>query len=279
MPAVTMTSCEWFQSVVRIVNGAVEECWPRSWAENVITDRVLTKLTVGLPDVRIGGWSAGSPKPGADPFVTVQWDAFKLSGSQEYERGDIAIVVRTVYADGSSVDGVGYLEAKRIYPKSGSFDGIRQWEQLERMCRTSRHHHILLYDNESVSLGGDFPSRLPWLSAADGALLNFGSPAIVVPTDYLLVRRRRDRAVYAQGSTLASQLCLRYICGYDLEYEKDAVLDATGFLESIGGPQYLLVAMVRRFGAPSQFEEVIVVNGEKYRRLHGRDSEPPDDMS
>lgn len=198
------------------IGSAIQSCMARSWREDLITESVLRALVGRIPRFEIGDRS-------------VSWDAYKLSGPIEHERGDVAVLVRTTYGTGEIIEGVGYIEAKRVSPK-GKFAAIK-WPQLERMVRGCRHHQVLLYDLE-------IHKRL--------LRSDIESVATIVPTDFVLARRKKDRSMYAQGTSLAGQLCQRYLSGFDLEYDEASVAAAKGYIHAVDAPRFLLVAEVNQ---------------------------------
>jgi hypothetical protein len=91
--------------------------------------------------------------------LNIEWDAFKLIGDIESHFGDIAIIVRTSLGSGKILEGVGFIEAKRISPATKEFDGITRWEQLELMLHNAPHHCTLLFDvgRVPVQANGGYP--------------------------------------------------------------------------------------------------------------------------
>lgn len=219
----------WCQNINKTISSAIVECWPRDWIENDITTSILRALRAkhrrtllkSIPD---------------NLMFIVEWDAFKLRGAIEENCGDVAVLVRHHHGDPEPLEGVGYFEAKRIYD-TDRFDGISSWEQLELMRRNVPHHHVVLYDYEPCQWNVLRP--ISWERAWRGVVNCFA-----LPTNKILALRKKTRDLYRHSISLTDQLCLRYIQGFDLEYDPYLIAEAKGFISPRGGPSFLLVANV-----------------------------------
>lgn len=247
----------WELRISRTVDAAIGSTIRRSWKEDLITDRILVGLHQHPRNIEIAfPWFKSS--------IKIRWDAFKLSGPVETDRGDIAIVVARQFDDGTVLEGVAFLEAKRLYAATSAFDGIRNWEQLERMRILAPHHQVLLYDTTRHYAEGESFGNHIWFWGPR-RLAPLSTRAIVVPTNYVLATKSRHRDLYRQGNALTHQICRRYLSGFDLEYDQRSLSEAKGFLDGIGGPQYLVIFTVQM--TPEASIVPVDFNDKKYRRI------------
>src|SRR5690349_21162662 len=96
----TITAIDWECTIGGSIEDALTACIPRSWDENLITERILVNLrscfsavTIAEPQIRVG-WP-----------MRIEWDLFKLKGHLERDRGDLAVVVTRRFADGCVAEG------------------------------------------------------------------------------------------------------------------------------------------------------------------------------
>lgn len=221
----------WCLSIKETIDNAVRECYPRFWKENDITTAILRALCTEYRRVIL----VSNPK---HYMFSIEWDAFKLDGKIEEDCGDVAIVVRLHSDISKPLEGVGYFEAKRIY-NSGRFDGIKKWEQLELMRHNVAHHHIVFYDYEGCSWNRHRPGMAAWDHSGP-----FNNYCLTMPTNKAIALHKKNRELYSHSISFWEQLCLRYLQGFDLEFEPYLVENAKGFIEKKGGPKFLLVADV-----------------------------------
>lgn len=132
----------WLQQANAAINSAVAECFLNEhiggWNENHITTQVLHALE-----------NIGTELAWTDQAQNIRWEGYKLTGAQETNFGDIALMVRIWLTSNEFIDGVAYYEAKRQYfNDKGSPDGFKSIDaaQLSRIGANTHASHLLLYD-------------------------------------------------------------------------------------------------------------------------------------
>lgn len=223
----------WLKRTEEVITTALSEILPRDWDENDATKSWMRALRRELKDVEVT--DLGRP-------YAMEWDTLKLKGKPENLYGDIAVLVRIDYPNGVRTEGVGFIEAKRIYP-SGAYDRL-DIDQLERMLHGTAHHRLGLYEQSPIeeapyglaghgltsALSRMRESRPPWNRVV----------AAVVPTPVALkMRGNQRRDLHPASLPLSYQLCARYLGGYDLDY-------APNLIDSVkagdpGAPEWLLI--------------------------------------
>ena len=87
-----------------ILRDRISRAYPRYWDENHITYSILEEFEQKFKDLSITDYPNG---------LHTRWSAYKFTGNIETKFGDIGILVNIVYDDGSRLEGVAFLEAKR----------------------------------------------------------------------------------------------------------------------------------------------------------------------
>jgi hypothetical protein len=220
---------DWLLRVEELITGAITACQPRSWQEDTISYCLLRELVSSLRDIVIIDYGT--------PF-RVLWDAFKVDGPVEEDNGDIAVLVKLLLPRKKKLSGIAFLEAKRY--RDASYRSI-DWLQLERLSGSITNHKLLLYDSNDIDVRD--------LSVAGAVPFwpFFGLPmrvtrAVTLPSEHALAYRVKTRALHRLSVPLSTQLCARYLRGWDLDYSPQKILDAQNAVE--GGVKYLLVASV-----------------------------------
>jgi hypothetical protein len=221
----------WSEQINTSIQNAINSCIPRFWKENDITTSILRAICAMHQPVLLQ-----SQKP--NHLFSVEWDSFKRDGELEKECGDVAILVRLHSYDMPTLEGVGYFEAKRIY-KNGCFSGVKSWEQLELMRHNIPHHHVVLYDFAPCSWNKLRATHFGWELAYSDEV-----KCLTLPTNRMLALKLKTRKLYNHSMPFSEQLCLRYLQGFDLEFDKYLVEAAKGFGNHRGIPSFLLVANV-----------------------------------
>lgn len=251
---------EWFSTVDSCISDAISACSARAWNEDHISYSWLSRLTasarlVSVRDRRVR--------------INVAWDAFKADGPLEEDHGDIAFLVRVTFTGGRSMLGVGFLEAKRSYPR-GDFQAL-DWDQLEHQATQTAHHHLLLYSQSPVSAAAENVLDLGFCRQCFPQLFR-QVVATVIPSDHALAIRSRNSELMSFGLPLSYQVCCRYLRGFDLDY--DAVLTRAVQRGVVDGIQYLFVAHAALDGEMIPSLEPIEFNRERYRRLDREERRP-----
>lgn len=137
-----MDHSDWLKSANAEVINAVADCFRKEriggWSENHITTQVLYALE-----------KVGTELAWSNQAQHVRWEGYKLTGSQETDFGDIALLVRVWLTADEHIDGVAYYEAKRQYfSDSGAPIGFKSINhaQLNRIGSNTHVADLLLYD-------------------------------------------------------------------------------------------------------------------------------------
>jgi hypothetical protein len=243
----------WLARTERVIAGALAEILPRDWDENDATKSWMRALRRDVSEVEI--IDLGRP-------YAVAWDTVKLKGKAENFYGDIGILVRMRYPNGVQTEGVGFIEAKRIYA-SGRYQELKS-DQLQRMLKAVPHHRLGLYEQSPIE-------EAAYGLAGHGVLLDpesystersrwYSVVAAVVPTAVALYMDNNRRAdLHPPCLPLSYQLCARYLGGYDLDYApKLTVIVRNG---GAGAPSWLLIADVRMGGETTPSTEGLLPAG------------------
>ena len=224
---------KWIADVENTVSGEVSSCVARDWDEDFVTRSWLRALIGKYPYVEV----IDLP----DAFK-VQWDAYKAVGTTERKHGDIAILVRVKFKHGRHLEGVAFMEAKRIY--ESSYDAIK-WPQLKYHSSNTANHRLLLYDKEPLNWENNShwsddhswpyrPGFWPW---------RFGRVhAFCLPSVHALALGSIGRDLNDISQPLSWQLCCRYLRGLDLDYSPHLVEAVKQAIPA--GVNYLIVANV-----------------------------------
>ena len=225
----------WLLGIHRQINKSVLAKKGRHWREDGISERILEDLVDKFSLVEVDAPLG---------VQTIAWDAFKLSGTPENRAGDIAVIVKFSYPNGTEKEGVAFLEAKRTYTSSGEFDQLST-EQLERHLTFTHAHRTLLYDYESTE--GHFQNlELQYYCAACHKEDFLENHASTLSTEQAISLDDKSRNLLNWSLPLSYILITRYLKGFELDYSPDAVNMAKGFLDlnERGGINFLLVAHV-----------------------------------
>jgi len=235
-----------------IIRGTIPANYPEDWDEDFLTRSLLKGLRSDLSHVQL----LDQPGP-----LWIRWRAWKQVGKPEQTFGDIAILV-SIRSRTESIEGVGYLEAKRRYAKSKKFDAL-DFKQCERIISIAPHALLLLYDYHAVPFNGFLvPGMLPpyaTLPPVPHRRVFLASPslplstyALVVPQHLAVALRSNDTNLYRFATPLSQQLVGRYLNAHDLEFSPEALAVARGRSRALGSPRYLLVVAVGRGVAPPE---------------------------
>jgi len=149
------------------------------------------------------------------------------------------------------LEGVAFLEAKRIYPdKDESKSNYQALDipQLQRYCSNSSCHRTVLYD---------------CLKENDSKI----ATAWTLPTRHLITIDKNTRDLHPYCELFSYCLTNRYFQGYELDYNLDNINAAKGFLDANGGVDFLIVAQVTLKPELELNPELISINKSKYKLL------------
>lgn len=252
--AATLSVGQWIHDLDTAIVDEVTRAHPFAWDEDHITFSWISRLmrqfrTVTVIDGR--------------QLFSVAWQAFKAKGSLEQAIGDIAFVVRFHFPRKSSLVGIGLLEAKRIAIDRAVYSELN-WKQLERQSAGRSNHRVLLYDYASCAMRHNLVGQL-CCEHLEPACFPVGHVSSI-PTAHVLAVRTRRRALADRGLPLAFQIGVRYLRGFDLEYDRELV---TAVLrDSPALAHYVIVADVSGgTAAPPSNERLPSVSPKVFRRL------------
>ena len=254
---------EWHKAVESTISSALAKCYPRDWKdEDHLTRSILSALKEKHTDVivekdKIIGKNA-----------KCYWDIYKNTKEQgiEQKHGDIGVLVQLRFDQTKILEGVAFLEAKRIYhdPKDDSKSKFSALDktQLERYCNNSSFHRTVLYDY--IKRGNGFPGI-----------------SLTLPTRHLLTIDKDNRDIYPYCEYFSYCLTNRYFQGYELDFKPDLVKSVKGFLDANGGVKYLIVAQTTLNPELELNPELIEVNHNIYKAINAPepDNTPRNDFS
>lgn len=246
----------------RRISDSIRGISAHSWNEDHITFKLLDELNNALSSVELQG---------EDFRKRIEWESYKLRGSYETNFGDIAIVVNISYRDGTSLEGVAFLEAKKRDWRKTTFSAMNK-TQLKRILKHAPRAHYLLYDYEditgfsnSVSFGHEINRyRSYW-----PGLLTEITSSLCVPLNVAGATGFKDTLLYRHGTPLSWMLSTRYFQGLDLEFDDTAKAVATGFLNKFGLPKFVMKVEVIEQGAEPK-ETQLQLNFQEYEKLEQR---------
>lgn len=212
-----MKRAEWIQDIDSIIKKTIKECFEGrkhgTWNENFITGRVLSELEKN-----------GTETSFDDMRHRTVWQSYKLSGTEETQYGDIALLVTVWLTPTEFIEGVAFFEAKRLYhhvpsnrPKG--FDALDD-EQLKRLNNATPISRVLLYAAD--------PHRDFWQACS-------------LPTIHAMTAKpvkQQPLYLFAHGTSWAWELTT-YLLGIHLDYSKNSVQQMKSYAEK-GGFSYVM---------------------------------------
>lgn len=230
-----MNYLDFLSEVERVLANVIQKCSQFSWEENHITYSLIEELTSNLTHIEINGFR---------PFQ-LNWEGRKLTGKIENSFGDIGIFVRIQTRSGHNIQGIGFLEAKRINKVTRRFNEIRK-DQLIRLLKNASNSKLLLYDNDGSmetmdNLGLRNLNCCPFNNTTSFLMNVFFTYCVVVPTNLALTTKIRNTELYEFGIPFSLQLCERYFRGLDLEFDNEKIKEILNFFSENGGLQELLL--------------------------------------
>ncbi|QNU62906.1 hypothetical protein [Vreelandella titanicae] len=228
-----------------------------AWDEDHITYTLLKDLQSALK---------GSRFSGHDPRSAINWETYKLKGSYETDFGDIALVVNINYKDGSSVNGVAFLEAKKRDWRKTTFSAMRV-NQAKRILKNAPRAQYLLYDYDEITgfLNGSlYSDEMEYYYFRRGLTVPFSpiTRSVCVPLNLALTKGDKDTLLYRHGLPLSFVLSTRYFQGLDLEFDEKSKQVATGFLNKFGLSKYVVKVDIIESGAELSDDDLRVNQAE-----------------
>jgi hypothetical protein len=232
MPFHCNDTCRWHYKIEECISDAIGGCYPREWNEDHISYTWLKEFRNNFKRIHISGYSD----------FQVCWDAFKADGQLEENYGDIAFLVRISFKNNKTLEGVAFMEAKRIYDND-AYTALK-WPQLVRQSLGLSNHRVILYDYKRSHLRSFLPIGLACECCCPYGerLFHMGTRAYSVTTQHVLALRERNRDLHEISYPLSSQIFSRYFWGQDLDYSTDIVNAVK--IGVMGGIKFLVVAHV-----------------------------------
>ena len=238
----------WLRDAIRIAH-------PVSWDENHLTFSIVDALGREARSIELTGLDR--------PFKLV-WDARKLRQPEEADFGDMAVVVNLNTWAGETLEGVGFLEAKRRDLRGSNFPAAKT-SQLKRVLRKAPSSNLLLYDYDNVSSCMDNWSTLfedHYYRRRFGPTNPF-THSVCVPVRAAIQQGQYSTHLHKFGVPLSYQLLGRYFRGFDLEMDRSVIDAAKGNISRHGGARTLLLVGVSTGEHDPELPEV---NGNRYVR-------------
>lgn len=248
---------DWHKAVDSTVSNALGKCFPRDWKdEDHLTRTLLTALRDEHSNVTIEKDKIIGKKS------KCHWDIYKNTKEKgiEQKHGDIGVLVQLRFDGSKILEGVAFLEAKRIYhnatDESKSKFSALDKSQLMKYCSNSSFHRTVLYD---------------CIKTDDG----HSAISLTLPTRHLLAIDKDNRDVYPYCEYLSYCLTNRYFQGYELDFDPALVESVKGFLGDNGGINYLIVAQSTLSPELNLDPDLIEIN----RNIYNAIGEPEPDNS
>ena len=245
---------DWHKAVNCTISNALIKCYPRDWKdEDYLTRSILSALRDEHSNVVI-------EKDIISKNSKCQWDIYKNTKEHglEQKHGDIGVLVQLLFDHGKVLEGVAFLEAKRIYfdqndDSKSKFSALNK-SQLKRYCSNSSFHRTVFYD--CLKTGEELVAT-----------------SLTLPTRHLLTIDKDNRDIYPYCEYLSYCLTNRYLRGYELDFDPDMVKTAKGFLAVNGGVKYLIVAQTTLNNNLELNPNLIEINDNIYKTI---DAPEPD---
>lgn len=241
---------DWQKAVDETTRIALGKCYPRNWKdEDHLTRCMLSALRDDHSFVTIGKDNEIGKN------TKCQWDVYKNTKEMGMEQkyGDIGVLVQLIFDSSKILEGVAFLEAKRIYhhptDDSKSNFGALDRDQLERYSNNSPFHRTVFYDCQNRDAG-------------------YEAAAFTLPTKHLLAIEKDNREIYPYCEHFSYCLTNRYFQGYELDFNEKSVDAVKGFLDSNGGVHYLIVAKATLNPDVELNPEPVAINNQIYSQLN-----------
>lgn len=241
------------------ISDSIKDVSIYNWDEDFITRKLLSELTGTLSTIELEG---------KDYRSHIEWETYKLRGKYETNFGDIALVVNISFKDGTSLEGVAFLEAKRRDRLKTTFSAMNK-RQLRRILKHAPRAQYLLYDYEDITGFADtslFLEKISLFPPFRHSALAEKTRSLCVPLNVADATGFKDTLLYRHGTPLSLMFTKRYFQGLDLEFDNTAKSVATGFLDKFGLPKYILKIKISDQGARIDNQQ-LQLNFQKYEKL------------
>ncbi|MDR0174525.1 hypothetical protein [Enterobacter sichuanensis] len=230
--------------IEEVIRKSISNHSGHEWDEDFITRSLLSDFRTEFHRFNLIG---------RDLKSNINWQAYKLKGTFENNFGDIALVVNICYKDGTSINGVAFLEAKKRDWRKTTFSAMKV-TQAKKILKNAPRSQYLLYDYEEITnfLKGSLCSvEMEHYFYRRGSYIPFSevTRAVCVPLNLAVVTSHKDTLLYRHGLPLSTMLSTRYFQGLDLEFDETAKGIATGFLKKFGLPKFIMKIDILESGA------------------------------
>lgn len=208
----------------KISNICVQEYRGNRWDENNISFRLVEALQTIFDGKQINY---------AHFKKKITFKAYKQSGKNETNYGDIAFLVNIQFSSGEILQGVAFLEAKRLF-NSGYFESM-DLNQLERLKLNAPYSQLLQYYPKEKNFILKFPEPSDYSSCMWVSPIN---------TSHEIIKQLqlKDNHNIIRTSFPLSQFFIgRILWGKDLDYRKDLYDEVVNGIVSRVNPKYLCV--------------------------------------
>lgn len=215
---------------------AIRKCFPLLWRENTVSEQLALELPAKFKTINLVGGLYQ---------LTIAWEFYKLTGTPEYDHGDIGILVRRRLADRNVIEGAGFLEAKIRDAKSGKF--TMRSKQSKRILTQSPHTQLLLYDHNPVPVLDYFPNSMAWgwvPYPRDPELRSVISYGPLLPFNLAAAIGQYDGSLYRFCHSFSQQFTRRYFSLLDLDFRTGAIQAVKGFPGKFGSPNIILTLRI-----------------------------------
>ena len=250
-----MDHSTWLQKVNAAVNSAVAACFCNSqiggWNENHITTQVLDALQ-----------QVGTELAWTDQAQKIRWEGYKLTGVQETNFGDIALIVRVWLTSQEYIDGVAYYEAKRqFFNDKGAPVGFTSIDaaQLSRIGASTHASHLLLYDV-------DQPKGQVSITAVPTRFAEELAKGVLARASGRVMHRYGQQWIMALGNNFR---------GFGLDFSTAAVNAIRSMSKSVHAPFALLNVAIGMMNVPEPQLDQYCKSLENYQCSWGIASTPP----
>lgn len=235
---------EWHLDMNREINAAMSNIDPRDWSqEDFITRTILRRLRDAFPNTKL----IHDKVMGGN--VRVCWDIFKNTNKLNIEptHGDIGLLIQMEFKNNTILEGVAFMEAKRLYPQSNRFESL-DFDQLKRLVTNSAHHRTVFYD-----------ARPGFFNDAQA----YGMPSQHV----IAIDDDSSTELLPYSEYLSYILTNRYLQGYELDYSKDSISNLKNAATDTGGVKYLVVAQASAISDTQLSIDKVEFNRQVYTQL------------
>lgn len=230
-----------------------------NWNEDYITLSILKELRRSFQRVKI--------QYSRNKFIQIKTNFFKFNKKLKAEEkyGDIAILINLSYDDGITFEGVGLLEAKRLYQDKDSFGAIKQ-KQLRTIYKNAPHAFLMLYDYERIDNNHNFKNYL------ETKKKQFSTPlyASLIPINIATNFDKFERDIYRFSTAFSYQFAYRYIHGLDLEFSDEIIQAAKGYqVDEIHPPKYVIQVSIKHTKRDEEMNLILPeVNLENFTEIN-----------